>query len=847
MESTLNAARASKNPEQLELEIRFYLNHILKKRIDIHDTGRIASQLIKKFGSKNGIQIEQTINFVTNKNITQQRLFKNAKQIVSAKKFYDKQILSTYKCDPFKVSVAHEIPIKQFQFDNNDIKLIRIRLRISTFPLEFGDWRLDITLIQSFKTKTPTSIIRAKKDTLFAYNSYDDLFVDNGPWLNVDKIEFEAEYIGKPSKIAKIKTSDINNLITQFSDFVDIKDENQEYRQVIYEMAQILKPRMAKRFLNGNKGVRHIANAVIELGKSEYQTIWDTISNYYITDKADGERCIIRTKGGVMQIITNILVTKKIEYKEELIVDAELIMDGEKFNIYIFDVIKFQSELVYKKIFCKRLPYLDKAATILANHVNIAEVKPFVRIDTAKLGPQIRKLWNRKAPYPIDGIIFTPSSETYSTMKVYKWKPPSRKTIDFLIKKAPKSLLGYMPYNVKKDHTLYILLCGIDKNVANILGIRRPNGYDEMFPDGVKWRYFPIPFTPSDDPYCHIYYDKDPDLDDNIGEFGYNGSTWELHNIRKDKTIDYKRGGNYGNDHRICEFIWDSYQNPLTLDRLIEFEQSYFKQTDSQIHKPQRAFNSFVKSHLLMPFKKIEWLLDLAAGRGTDLFRYNKAQIRNVMFVDNDRDALSELIKRKYDLVRLRNPPPRRMGIWTTLADLSKSPSKDMFKQMPENGFPLIVCNFAIHYFCDTTKNIRNFLKFVASLLCKGGMFIYTAFDGLEVQKLLARDKHYEVKTSDNQIKYSIIKKYDTPQIVPGKKIGVLLPFSNNKHYDEYLVYAENIKDIAIKCGMKQVKYESFSEKLDLFESENVKMYQKMRTEDKLYSGLYHYGIYQKV
>ena len=49
----------------------------------------------------------------------------------------------------------------------------------------------------------------------------------------------------------------------------------------------------------------------------------------------------------------------------------------------------------------------------------------------------------------------------------------------------------------------------------------------------------------------------------------------------------------------------------------------------------------------LKQFSKLDWVIDLAAGRGADLGRWSQLKIKNALCVDNDADALKELQRRQ--------------------------------------------------------------------------------------------------------------------------------------------------------------------------------------------------------
>ena len=76
-------------------------------------------------------------------------------------------------------------------------------------------------------------------------------------------------------------------------------------------------------------------------------------------------------------------------------------------------------------------------------------------------------------------------------------------------------------------------------------------------------------------------------------------------------------------------------------------EKIYFQEHDNHLQKASRNYNSFVKSELFKKFKNTQWVMDLASGKGQDLFRYSTSKMKNVIFLEIDKMALGELAKTK--------------------------------------------------------------------------------------------------------------------------------------------------------------------------------------------------------
>jgi SAM-dependent methyltransferase len=242
--------------------------------------------------------------------------------------------------------------------------------------------------------------------------------------------------------------------------------------------------------------------------------------------------------------------------------------------------------------------------------------------------------------------------------------------------------------------------------------------------------------------------------------------------------------------------------------------------------------------------------MDLASGKGQDLFRYGLYGNKNVVFLEIDKTALFELLYRKYDFISHEHKG--HMNILTHQLDINADYKKNIEKLndiiIPNEGVDLIVCNFAFHYFISDKKSLINVVKFISHYLKNGGRFVFTAFDGKEIIKLLNENNGNWTIKKYEQIKYSIKKQYEINMLQEiGQKIDVLLPFSNNAYYTEYLVNIDYISEIFQEYNILLETDQPFSEYVDSFKKENKKVYDLLDDDDKKYVGLYHYYcLYKK-
>ena len=838
-----------KSTKNTELEFRFQVKNrdTFKKLISSVD------------GEKT---MEQSINFISQGlevNRICQLSFVNGVKKTSS--YMSKSIIErsplTEGLIPFKVVLSHEKEIPNF--DINISKFARIKLRLSVRPKELPGWRIDFTLVKSV-TNIKSDLKKDKNNMLYKMN-IEDFKTDAAPWDYANSLELEVEHIGENKKV----TPDMINSVTEYLfGIIDPGHKNMfEYQKIVYQIASFIVDDKHLEQFKQKRGIRDLYNRVWELNKQEYfKNVFTHIKDFYLLDKADGTRSLVKIEGNTFSALNghvNVFELKT-EHKGVTVFDTEYIEHSGVY--YVFDVLVYNGENLTKTPTSNRVKYIKKVVEMSEGN---AIAKPIVPL-TDNYKEEISIMWEnaqKSTNYEVDGIIFTPKNETYSKMKSWKWKPLDFMSIDFLVKVAPSNLIGVSPYTPKPGHTMMFLFSGINKQLYDKLRLSPVSGYKNMFPHQSMYKNFPIQFSPSDEPFAYIYYHPDDskltkeEVMDNVCEFRRidldTEPKWDIMRVRTDRRMELERGNYFGNGFYIAEYTWQNYHNTLKFEDLIisstEFmDHGYFKEEKSSIYKPVTAFNSFVKQKLLSKFNKSEWLVDLAAGRGQDMFRVSDANIKNALFIDNDAHALSELVSRKHDFQRGIKRLNTR--IYTKLVDLSTDWSKTI-KSLNKIGIPVgtidvVMCNFAIHYLIGTPENTRNIINLINTLLKPGGHFFFTAFNGEKIFELLKTKGAWEIREGE-VLKYSIVKKYDGERLEPtGQKIDVLLPFSGGKYYSEYIVNFKYLLNEFSSNGFVVEKKGDFGGFLPLFKTEVSRLHKNISKDDMEFLSLYSYGMVRK-
>jgi hypothetical protein len=873
----------------IELEIKILLDPRIKTPIfantapDINSAIKTIKTVVNNARTFGNPSISQTINFIQTRKtdmFVKQLCFTNGVQDKSKKIYYTKKplvqpiyLISDELSNPsYKLSVnvetSQNVDIEQF-----DIVRFRLRYSIDFNIDDLKDWKLELTLVKEIHNPTLEQL-KKTRDSLFVANITCDNFIETVDWANADRIELELEY---KSHTILDKESSLNisiDHILQLDKLWKILHTNQRtYLDCICQIAQIIKPNNLDKFKQGYFGLKQLGSNPFELTKDSYTNIRNDIDNFILTEKIDGIRSmlIIYPKKGDCHIINKQYKFMKIpinftktEIKDELIIlDAEEYEYDGKSVYYVFDCIWYNkniSTLNFSSHDEDRMEYVEKSVKLY----DFLKSKHFIHLTKNDYSEQIKEFYEfvNLLPYKTDGFIIISKNDDYNNTMNSKWKPIEKMTIDFVAKKCPSSLLGISPYINKDNNTLYLLFSGIRHNEYKKLGVKKIKNYESLFKKvNYKDKYFPIQFSPSSDPYAYLFWTENSDLDGKIVELAYSENLWKLFKIRTDRNVDMSRKTYYGNYFKIAEYVWMNYKNPLTLKNLCDKcddNKEYFKNNDNKEYTYLRKFNNFVKSQLIKLYTQnksktdnVNWVIDLASGKGQDLFKYIDCDIKNILMIDIDNMAMLEVINRKYTYINNKNIK-QLSKIFIKQLDLSDSYKTNLVKiqesrfGIPSDGVPLVVCNLALHYLTPNKKNIQNFTALLNKLLEPGGIFIYTAFNGQKIFDLLKDIDKWERRINGKLI-YSIKKKYTESEFTGiNQKIDVLLPFSNGQYYTEYLINTTVLEEELMKKKITLVNEDKFDIYLKKFKKDKPNFYKSLTKIDNEFISLYSFYIFHK-
>jgi hypothetical protein len=799
-------------------------------------------------------------------------------------------------------------------FSSNESAVIRAKARVS-FKLTLGGspefvWRVDMTAVRQLAGGDAGSSLKQIVAEMFATQPAmapgtflaalrldDDL---NPAARQLYRYEIEVELEGPPEARGLIQAADV----TAAAEAV-LRLANPEYMREAAMQAEvyraagyIVKAAGYLRRFQHELGLKRLLPQARAITRADYRELYPP-KGLYLTDKADGRRALAIVRDGRGVVVADVLVDG-FEPRApadpppagDTILDGELVGSGPGAAFYAFDVIAVAGEDVTPAGFEARLERLAEAVEIARQAGMPVSAKGYVRLGSdrpADLAREIGAVYAAKhrAPgqaYKTDGLIFVEPGKPYGETANYKWKPPEHNTIDMLARRAPASVLGKEPFVDRPGHKVHFLFVGINPDLYDALGLQRCPGYGDLFPAGPRragdraaGTYFPIQFSPSDAPLAYVYQHPDgARIDGAIVEVRCAGGcaaaggggapvAWEVVRVREDRRRELATKSYFGNDFYTAELIWLNYVDPFPLEQLWEGPApDYFLGPKSGIYRAQTGVISYVKTQRIAALKHAGWVVDVGAGKGQDLGRYLDAEVQHLVAVDQDRAALTELVRRKYSFAkRGADDAPRRGRARTaTTVHVLVANANDPFSQtldklealgLARMSADALVCNLAVHYFLADLAAMRNFVALARGAVKVGGQVVLTVLDGAAVHAAFAGGRVPEGGTWDvfegapPARKYSLKRLYSSDALeVAGQRIGVLLPFSEGRYYEEYLVNTKALAAEFASRGFSLVAAASAVNSVPDFEARNRALAGLLTEGDRKWLALYGELVFQR-
>jgi len=405
--------------------------------------------------------------------------------------------------------------------------------------------------------------------------------------------------------------------------------------------------------------------------------------------------------------------------------------------------------------------------------------------------------------------------------------------------------------------------------------------------------------------YCNTEDSKEPISDNSVVEMRYDptrepGWRWVPSRIRHDKTerllraIEVAKSTGKGivysgvmNDEGVANSVWNSIHEPITLSMIRNgneqpndeearaimnlrdagttktyYQRNAPKENLALVSGLQDFHNKYIKDTLLLKtaLRTGKNLIDVACGKGGDLWKWINNGARNVIGIDyagenitNPKDGAYRRYMDTKQKVHNRVPniafvignSASRIVNGDAGANQQESDIlRSVFgKENPQSALPpyiervmagtflggadVAACMFALHYFFETPATLDGFLTNLTETVKPNGLFVGCCFDGDSVFKLLRGMSIHEplIKTEGDVTIWSITKEYEQNEFLADESsigLGIDVEFiSIGSKYREYLVSFNYLVERMSKIGFRLLNDKELAE-LNLTHSTNT-------------------------
>lgn len=272
-----------------------------------------------------------------------------------------------------------------------------------------------------------------------------------------------------------------------------------------------------------------------------------------------------------------------------------------------------------------------------------------------------------------------------------------------------------------------------------------------------------------------------------------------------------------------------------------------------------RKFHNFVKSMLIedvSTFTRKETknseisLLDLAVGKGGDMFKWLKNDIKYVVGFDIDSESVNGKngAKDRYDKLvkKLEKNGVEVPNYEYYVCDLSEPSNIPQISSIIKGiKFNIVSCQFAIHYMFKDEKSLNTFIQIVSRNISKGGYFIGTTMDGSKLRNKFENNEIIE----NNIFRIELLAQNNSPY---GNKYSVSLGTGKGEeHYFsdrlsiEYLVDMETLKSVCKKYNLHYVGVVEFSSWYKSFKKRDADI--RLSEDEKEFSFMNYSFIFKQI
>ena len=288
---------------------------------------------------------------------------------------------------------------------------------------------------------------------------------------------------------------------------------------------------------------------------------------------------------------------------------------------------------------------------------------------------------------------------------------------------------------------------------------------------------------------------------------------------------------NFGNAVFVADNIWKIIHEPVTEEMITTGENipelesitsayyvpGYERREDSLTIDLQRYHNKVIKSvNLLNKVSNLLYignpdtdirLLDLACGKGGDLWKWKANRIKRCIGIDINSDNINNSDDGAW--VRYGNMKESVKNV-PDIEFLCMDSSENILERFPstfekEESFHIITLMFALHYFFKNKATLDGLIKNIDEHLKTGGYFIGACFNGKRLFNTLKSEDTITITKKSNII-FNVEKLYKTTDFTDtetslGKEISVFMSSIGTTN-NEYLVNFDYLDKELKKIGV---------------------------------------------
>lgn len=415
----------------------------------------------------------------------------------------------------------------------------------------------------------------------------------------------------------------------------------------------------------------------VNLKRSHIKSLID----YSVTNKLNGlRRFLIITQNSVYLGYADELIKLYTSHELQNLKDTILDCEYYKDQVFVFDGLFVQNRDVRDLDLMSRLKYVSEYITKLPFKIQLKNFSPGQNI-CEETKEAIAKL--EYEPQDLnDGLIFTSLSLPYMNWHVYKWKPRKELTIDFLVNKK-----GF------RDGVYEYEIQSFDVKQKKMVIFR-----------GTK-----------NQPANPIVKSKMEYPNNLVLEMGYVDDHFEIKGVRPDKK-------GFPNAYHVALDVWEDIHFPISPQDLIDLVCSI----PASIEKMRKYHNTIKRGLINKYVDQDKIVLDLGAGRGGDLSKYQSTGVKHIYAVEPNKENYTELLS------RLNYYMKSRVSLIKTEAQ-----NTNMIKNEMKEKANVVASFFSLTFFFRQSGDLDALIETIDSCLQNDGYLIGTTFDGKSLYDLL--------------------------------------------------------------------------------------------------------------